>query len=288
MSNHTTEINLSNIPSIKMVDNNSKIIIDTSEGIRTIYIKDIIFKNYNAEFGPIVENNTSSLNLINDNFFIAASALNINTDIKGAIALYYKMRPSDLSEVIIKNTINYIIPFNFIGANSLASSYASSDQILSNDGSILLLPGTYRVRAATSFCIRNPGKYYESSGIYVGEPYGCNIATNIAQLDTPSRTMLVGDIKYTPARALKGKRTITSTIDGFFYICKTARVGLRVSTDGNIVLGDGSLNNNVIPKPPLLNYAHYNGTTYPAQIILERVSQDDIYDLLGVNLDEQF
>jgi len=284
MSNHTTEINFSNIPETKTVDNNSNIIIDTPEGMRLISIKDIIYKNYNAEFGPTVENNNISLNNTNNNFFIAASALNINTGLKGAIALYYKMRPSDIREVIVKNVVDYIVPFNFIGANSLNSLYTSSDQILANDGSILLPPGTYRVRSAITFCIRNPGKYYEESLVFVGEPYGCNLYTDITQIDTPKRTMLVGDIKYTPVRALKGKTCITSTVDGFFYICKTARVALRVSTDGNLVLGDGSLDNNVIPKPPLINYAHYNGTTYPAQIMLERVAQDDIYDLLGVNL----
>jgi hypothetical protein len=285
MSNNSTEINFSNIPETRVVDNSSKIIIDTEDGLRLIAIEDIVYKNYNAEFGPTVENNTANLNIINDNFFIAASALNINTELKGSIALYYKMRPADLREVIIKNVMDYIIPYNFIGANSLNSFYDSADQILANDGSILLPPGTYRVRAATTFSIRNPGKHYEEAGVFVGEPYGCNLYTNISQIDTPKRTMLVGDIKYAPARALKGKTCITSTIDGFFYICKTARIALRVSTDGNLVLGDGSLDNNALPKPPLINYAHYNGTTYPAQIILERVSQDDIYSLLGVNLD---
>jgi hypothetical protein len=179
--------------------------------LRLISINDIIYKNYNAEFGPTVENNTANLNTINDNFFIAASALNINTGLKGSIALYYKMRPSDLREIIIKNVVDYIIPFNFIGANSLNSLYTSSEQILANDGSILLPPGTYRVRSATTFCIRNPGKYYEEAGIFVGEPYGCNLYTNIAQIDTPKRTMLVGDIKYAPVRALRGKTCITST-----------------------------------------------------------------------------
>lgn len=285
MSNHTTEITFSDIPASNSFDNTSKIIIDTSDGMRLISLNDVVYKSYNAEFGPTIENNTRSINTINDNFFIAASALNINTELKGSIALYYKMRPSDTREVIIKNAVNYIIPFNFIGANSLNSLYGSSDQILANDGSILLPPGTYRIRAATTFSIRNPGKYYEESGVFVGEPYGCNVYTSISQIDTPARTMLVGDIKYAPVRALRGKTCITSSIDGFFYICKTARIALRVSTDGNLVLGDGSLDNNVIPKPPLSEYAHYSGTTYPAQIMLERVSQDDIYDLLSVNLD---
>lgn len=284
MSNHTTEIGFNNIPISTKVSRDDRIIIDTTDGLRLIPIRDILFKNYNAEFGPAIENNTTALNNIEDSFFVSASALNINTDLKGVIALYYKMRPSDIREIIINSVVNYIIPFNFIGANSLSDFYTERVQILSNDGSILLLPGTYRVRAAITFCIRNPGKYYESSGIFVGEPYGCNLTTEIAQIDAPARTLLVGDIKYTPVAALKGKTCITSTIDGFFYICKTARVALRVSTDGNLVLGDGSLNNNVVPKPPLINYAHYSGTTYPAQIILERVAQEDIYDLLGTDI----
>lgn len=286
MSNHTTEINFNNIPVSNTVDSNDNIIIDTPDGMRLISLKDVLFQNYNAEFGPIVEDNNRLINNINDNFFVAASSININTDLKGAIALYYKMRPSDITEVIVKNKINYTIPFNFIGANSLAVLYQAGDQILSNDGSILLPPGTYRVRAVAMFCIRNPGKYYQSSGIYVGESYGCNIATTLNQVDAPARTLLVGDIKYAPARSLEGKTSITSTVDGFFYICKTARVAFKVSTDGNLCLGDGSLDNNVVPKPPLINYAHYNGTTYPAQIILERVSQEDIYDLLGVDFTE--
>lgn len=286
MSNHTTEINFNNIPVSNTVDSNDNIIIDTPDGMRLISLKDVLFQNYNAEFGPIVEDNNRLINNINDNFFVAASSININTDLKGAIALYYKMRPSDITEVIVKNKINYTIPFNFIGANSLAGLYQAGDQILSNDGSILLPPGTYRVRAVAMFCIRNPGKYYQSSGIYVGESYGCNIATTLNQVDAPARTLLVGDIKYAPARSLEGKTSITSTVDGFFYICKTARVAFKVSTDGNLCLGDGSLDNNVVPKPPLINYAHYNGTTYPAQIILERVSQEDIYDLLGVDFTE--
>ncbi len=286
MSNHTTEINFNNIPVSNTVDSNDNIIIDTPDGMRLISLKDVLFQNYNAEFGPIVEDNNRLINNINDNFFVAASSININTDLKGAIALYYKMRPSDITEVIVKNKINYTIPFNFIGANSLAGLYQAGDQILSNDGSILLPPGTYRVRAVAMFCIRNPGKYYQSSGIYVGESYGCNIATTLNQVDSPARTLLVGDIKYAPARSLEGKTSITSTVDGFFYICKTARVAFKVSTDGNLCLGDGSLDNNVVPKPPLINYAHYNGTTYPAQIILERVSQEDIYDLLGVDFTE--
>ena len=107
MSNHTTEINFSNIPETKIVDNSSKIIIDTEDGLRLIAIEDIVYKNYNAEFGPTVENNTANINTINDNFFIAASALNINTELKGSIALYYKMRPSDLREIIVKNAVLY-------------------------------------------------------------------------------------------------------------------------------------------------------------------------------------
>lgn len=287
MSNHTTEVTFNNIPTSNIIDGKDRFILDTPDGMRTIPIKDILFQNSNIDVGSVVEQNTQLLNNIDSNFFVAASSLNINTKLKGAIALYYKMRPSDRVEVIIKNKINYNIPFNFIGANSLFNYINSEDQILSNDGSLLLPPGTYRVRAAVMFCIRNPGRYYKSSGIYVGASYGCNIATTLNQVDAPSRTLLVGDIKYVPARTLEGKTSITSTIDGFFYICKTARVALKVSTDGNISLGDGSLDNNVIPKPPLIDYAHYNGTTYPAQIILERVSQEDIYDLLGVDFTEE-
>lgn len=287
MSNHTTELNFNSIPTSNNISVEDRFLLDTPDGMRIIPIKDIIFQNSNIEAGPIVEGNTQLLNGINNNFFVSASSININTNLKGVIALYYKMRPSDRVETIIKNKINFNIPFNFIGANSLASLYNRDDLILSNDGSILLPPGTYRVRAVAMFCIRNPGRYYKSSGIYVGESYGCNIASTFNQIDSPGRTLLVGDIKYVPARTLEGKTSITTTVDGFFYICKTARVAFKVSTDGNISLGDGSLDNNVIPKPPLLNYAHYNGTTYPAQIILERVSQDDVYDLLGVDFTEE-
>lgn len=287
MSNHTTEITINDIPSQQVIDNKDKIIIDTQEGLKTIALENIVFKNYNTEFGPIIEKNTALLEEINNNFFNAVSGVNINTKLKGAIALYYKMKPSDLTDVIINNKVNYNLPFNFIGANSLADLYTSSQPIISNDGSILLPSGTYRVRAVASFCIRNPGKYYDYTGVYVGEPYGCNITTDIAQVDAPARVLLVGDIKYSPVRALEGKISLTSTVDGFFFLCKTARIAFRVSTDGNITLGDGSINDNRPIKTNLLNYAHYNGITYPAQIIIERVSQDDIYDIFGTDFTEE-
>lgn len=279
-----SEIIISDLPYKEIIDPSDSIIIDTPDGLRDILIRDIVFDNYNTSFGISVERNTDNLNNIDNNFFIAASSININTSLRGAIALYYRMSPKDINDIIVKNKINYIIPFNFIGANSLRDLYSPSEQILSNNGSIFLPPGTYKVRAVASFCIRNPGKYYENSGIFVGEPYGCNITCDIAQVDAPERTLVVGDIKYAPVAALKGKTSIETTIDGFFYICKFARIALRVSTDGNLVLGDGSLNNNVVPRPPLINYSHYSGTTYPAQILLERVSEEDVYDLAGADL----
>lgn len=280
-----SEILISDLPEKDTIDPNDSIIIDTPDGLRDILIRDIVLENYNTSFGPVVENNTVNLNAIDNNFFAAASSLNINTSLKGSIALYYRMSPKDINDIIVKNQVNFTIPFNFIGANSLTSLYPSNEQILANNGGILLPPGTYKTRAIVTLCIRNPGKYYENSGIYVGEPYGCNLTCNLAQVDAPERTLLVGDIKYAPVAALKGKTSIETTVDGFFYICKFARIALRISTDGNLVLGDGSLNNNVVPKSPLINYAHYNGTTYPAQIMLERVSEEDIYDLGGIDLE---
>jgi len=279
MSNNSVELNFNSIPTYYNFDSNDKILIDTSDGMRVISIKDIKFKNYNCEFGPQVELNTELLKEINNSFFIAASALNSEKRATGYISLYHNSDPSLDKEVIIKNVNNFVIPFNTVGANSLKNIYPPEKSVIRDGSSILLLPGTYKVRAAVSFVVRNPGRYYESSGIYAGEPYGCNIYLNLAQIDPPERTMIVGDIKYAPAKALKGKTTITSTLDGFFYICKTARVALRASTDGNVSLGDGSIDNNIIPKPSLLNYIHYKNITQPAQIILERVSEDDIYNL---------
>jgi hypothetical protein len=283
MSNDSIAITFNSIPTFNEIDPNDKIIIDTPEGMRTISLKDIRFKNYNCEFGAQVELNTQRLNQINDSFFIAASALVPAQSTTGHISLYYKLDPTLEKEVIIKNTNNFIIPFNFVGANSISNLYPINTSIIRDEGSIFLLPGTYKVRAAVSFVVRNPGRYYEYTGEYAGESYGCNIFLNLAQIDPPERTMLVGDIKYVPAKALKGKTTITSTIDGFFYVCKPTRVALRASTDGNVSLGDGSIDNNVVPKPSLLDYIHYKNITNPAQLMLERLSTEDIYSLLGVS-----
>lgn len=285
MSNHTTEIGFSNIPVLNIIDDNDKIIIDTPDGIRTVKIKDIVFKNYNTTFGVNVEKNTNNINQIETDFYVKADALNPVTKTKiGAISLFYKSDPRFDKEVVIKNSLNHIIPLNFLGANSMQEEYPSGSSTISEEPGILLLPGTYRIRAAACFCIRNPGRYYSQTGLYAGEPYGCNIYMDLAQIDSPERVMLVSDIKYVPVRALKGKTSVSTSIDGFFYICKTARVALRVTTDGNVSLGDGSIDNNIVPKPPLIDYVHYKNFTYPVQILIERISLQDVHNLLGVSL----
>jgi len=107
--------------------------------------------------------------------------------------------------------------------------------------------------------------------------------TDLYQYDSPSRSMLISDIKHVPVAGLYGKTAITSTIFGFFNICRTSPVGLRVSTDGNISVGDGSLNVSTIPKPPVGDFAHYYGTSWPVQLTCELIDLEDIFNIGDVN-----
>jgi len=278
-------INLNNLPSNNLPQSSDSIVIDTENGLKTINIRDIKFENYNTQFGGLVENTEIGINNVYNDFIEKQSSIETGSKVKDVIVAYFRNSPHLNEDFVAINEVDKVLPVNHLAVNTMKKYYniTRNTDIFSDEG-ILLPPGTYRVRAAASFSVRNPGRYFENTNIFVGDPYGCAIATDIAQLDSPQRSMLVSSIKYIPANYLTGKTSITSTIDGYFNICKTVRVGFRVSTDGNICVGDGSLATPQQPRPDPASFMHYNGISYPIQIIFELISQEDIFGLLGTDL----
>jgi len=284
MNKKPISVNLDNLPSNTTPSGDNSIIIDTDTGLKSIAIDNIKFKNYNTQFGSLVDQTEQGINNVYSDFVEQQDNIQAGSKFKEAIVVYYKNSPDLNQDFVIINEVNKVLPVNHLAVNTLEKYYTDNRLNIFSDEGILLPPGTYRVHAAACFSVRNPGKYFENNGIYLGDPYGCAISTDIAQLDSPQRSMIVSDIKHIPAESLTGKTSITSTIDGYFNICKTARVGLRVSTDGNICIGDGSLATPQQPRPEPSTFMHYNGITYPIQIMLELISQDDIFGILGTDL----
>lgn len=285
--NNKKFINISfrDLPYNSNVSLDDKLIIDTEDDLTVLPLNKLKISSQNTEFANKIDAISTYIQTAEERFGILLPTYVPRSKFKGAIAAYYSSYPPNNVDFTINNKINIPIPLNHISANALQTYQGSSASGVLLSNAIVIPKGTYKMRSACCFSIRNPGDYYELGGEYVGEAYGCNIVTDFVQYDSPRRTMLVSSIKNIPVIALDSKTTITSIIDGYFYICKTSQVGLRVSTDGNISIGDGSLNTSIVPKPQLINYANYYGVSWPVQLILELLNEEDIFNLGNIDLE---
>jgi hypothetical protein len=257
------------------------VILDTADGIFSTELKNLIFKNYNAEFITAIDDTDLNIEEVSVNMPNILTIADTAKRYSNFLALYYVNKTVDGEDIIINNQVDFLLPTNHIGVNTMEDFYIAKSADVISDKSIYIDSGTYKVTGAAAFSIRNPGEYADE---ILTESYGCNVSTDIRLLDNPQRTMVIGDIKYTPAQRLKGKTSVTTSIDGFFYMCKPGRIGYRVSTDGNLSVGDGSLAA-LSAVNSIQSQRNYNSTSCPVQLILEKISDEDIFNLLSVDLD---
>lgn len=265
------------------VPNNKELIIESENGLYKRDLASLRFERDNLEQVGIVDATINTLYDTKQQFTSVASTITKRLPFRGAIAAYYSFNPSSNNDFVINRKRNFPLPLNHVAVNSTQSTGNNNVQSLLITNGIVIPKGTYRCRAVSSYTVRNPGRYYEEEGVYVGEVYGCNLITDLFQYDSPQRSMLVSDLKHVPVNGLLGKTTITSIIDGYFHVCKTTPIGLRVSTDGNVSIGDGSLNVRTQPKPSVDKFSHYYGNSWPVQLTIELVDVEDIFNLLSVN-----
>lgn len=258
-------------------------IIESEDGLYRRKLQDLQFNQSSLEQGAVITETDNKLIAAKNSLANTASTISRRLPFRGAIAAYFNFNPSSNNDFIINRQTNVPLPLNHVAVNSTEYIGDVNVQSLLIANGIVIPKGTYRCRAASAFTVRNPGRYYEQEGIYVGETYGCNLLTDLFQYDSPQRSMLVSDVKHVPVNGLLGKTTITSVIDGFFHVCRTTPIGLRVSTDGNVSIGDGSLNIQYQPRPPVNVFTHYYGNSWPVQLTIELVDREDIFNLLDVN-----
>jgi len=269
------------------IPNNKELVIESENGLYKRDLESLRFDRDNLEQANIIENTIKNLSNTSQRFDSISSTIQKRIPFRGAIAAYFNFNPSSNLDFVINRQTNFPLPLNHVAANSTESTGDLNIMGLLINNGVVIPKGTYRCRAASTFTVRNPGRYYEEEDVFVGDIYGCNLITDLFQYDSPQRSMLVSDVKHVPVNGLLGKTTITSIIDGYFHVCRTTPIGLRVSTDGNVSVGDGSLNVNVQPKPSVDEFSHYYGNSWPIQLTLELIDVEDIFNLLSVNYQEE-
>ena len=269
------------------IPNNKELVIESENGLYKRDLESLRFDRDNLEQINIIDNTINNLSNTSQRFDSISSTIQKRIPFRGAIAAYFNFNPSSNLDFVINRQTNFPLPLNHVAANSTESTGDLNIMGLLINNGVVIPKGTYRCRAASTFTVRNPGRYYEEEDVFVGDIYGCNLITDLFQYDSPQRSMLVSDVKHVPVNGLLGKTTITSIIDGYFHVCRTTPIGLRVSTDGNVSIGDGSLNVNVQPKPPVGEFSHYYGNSWPIQLTLELIDVEDIFNLLSVNYQEE-
>lgn len=266
-----------------IIPNDKELVIESENGLYKRDLASLRFNRDNLEQINIVDATDNILSNTSQRFDSISSTIQKRIPFRGAIAAYFNFNPSSNLDFVINRQTNFPLPLNHIAVNSTESTGDLNIQSLLINNGVVIPKGTYRCRAASAFTIRNPGRYYEEEDVYVGDIYGCNLITDLFQYDSPQRSMLVSDVKHVPVNGLLGKTTVTSIIDGYFHVCRTTPIGLRVSTDGNVSIGDGSLNVNVQPKPSVDKFSHYYGNSWPIQLTLELIDVEDIFNLLSIN-----
>jgi len=269
------------------IPNNKELVIESENGLYKRDLESLRFDRDNLEQANIIENTINNLTNTSQRFDSISSTIQKRIPFRGAIAAYFNFNPSSNLDFVINRQTNFPLPLNHVAANSTESTGDLNILGLLINNGVVIPKGTYRCRAASTFTVRNPGRYYEEEDVFVGDIYGCNLITDLFQYDSPQRSMLVSDVKHVPVNGLLGKTTITSIIDGYFHVCRTTPIGLRVSTDGNVSIGDGSLNVNVQPKPSVDEFSHYYGNSWPIQLTLELIDVEDIFNLLSVNYQQE-
>lgn len=269
------------------IPNNKELVIESENGLYKRDLESLRFDRDNLEQANIIENTIKNLTNTSQRFDSISSTIQKRIPFRGAIAAYFNFNPSSNLDFVINRQTNFPLPLNHVAANSTESTGDLNILGLLINNGVVIPKGTYRCRAASTFTVRNPGRYYEEEDVFVGDIYGCNLITDLFQYDSPQRSMLVSDVKHVPVNGLLGKTTITSIIDGYFHVCRTTPIGLRVSTDGNVSIGDGSLNVNVQPKPSVDEFSHYYGNSWPIQLTLELIDVEDIFNLLSVNYQQE-
>lgn len=265
------------------IPNSKELVIESENGLYKRDLASLRFNSDNLEQINIIDATNNILSNTSQRFDSISSTIQKRIPFRGAIAAYFNFNPSSNLDFVINRQTNFPLPLNHIAINSTESTGDLNVQSLLINNGVVIPKGTYRCRAASAFTIRNPGRYYEEEDVYVGDIYGCNLITDLFQYDSPQRSMLVSDVKHVPVNGLLGKTTVTSIIDGYFHVCRTTPIGLRVSTDGNVSIGDGSLNVNVQPKPSVDKFSHYYGNSWPIQLTLELIDVEDIFNLLSIN-----
>lgn len=265
------------------IPGSKELIIESENGLYKRDLASLRFSKENLEQANIIDTTDNTLANTSQRFDSIVSTIQKRIPFRGAIAAYFNFNPSSNLDFVINRKTNFPLPLNHVAANSTEYTGDINIQSLLISNGIVIPKGTYRCRAASAFTVRNPGRYYEEEDVFVGDIYGCNLHTDLFQYDSPQRSMLVSDVKHVPVNGLLGKTTVTSIIDGYFHVCKTTPIGLRVSTDGNVSIGDGSLNVQVQPKPSVDKFSHYYGNSWPIQLTLELIDVEDIFNLLSID-----
>lgn len=224
-----TPINIIQLPSIDTVAAGSFFIVETPDGTAIIDFENIVIDLNQTTFETEFEDLQSSVVTLSTQYVTLSSSLysDLLLQFNGDTAVFKNVSP--LTGGNLFSGLGVDIPFNYIEVNGItdqqiadntAISQACGDTTLSPSASAFVFSkGTYKTFITSNF-----------SSLCAGTTW---LQTYLYQKTPPTQVLIHGSSQVYDGVNVQG----TSTIVGYFYLCRDAEISLKVDAYGQFKVG---------------------------------------------------
>jgi len=221
-------INIKELPPVDLIQTGDSIIVETPDGTGIIDYENIQWSVDNMLFKDEYNAALTQIDALSAQYTALSSSLytDIQAEILRDVAVFKNVSSLSANQTMEGTLVK--IPFNYIEVNNISSQQSIIEEALAVCSDVT-------VSQTASAFVFDKGTY--KTFISMNVTSLCSTPTwmqaYLYQDTSPIRVMQHGSAFYSNGQYSHG----TLTINGYFYLCRTSQVTLRVDTYGRFALG---------------------------------------------------